>query len=976
MCNEDRCGRIVMNDVRRMAIAAVGCAALAWPVSASAGGPRFVTGASSWIGGGNPIAFFTSTPAYYTDPGDLSANVTHAQADAMVAAAAAPWNVPTSKLVLKQGGELAEHVSSANVYFDGNEMVFPADASATNYQNIPIAVIYDTDGSVIDTLLGEGASDPSGCRDTGVVESVDSIGLEGKIHHAMLILNGRCVGSTPQQLTQMQYQLERAFGRVLGIAWSQLNDNIFTGASPATPGEIDYWPIMHPIDVLCSSYSYQCISNPFTLRMDDVDALAQLYPVTSSNIAAGQMLSTSNSLNLSGNVAFPSGQGMDWLNVAATRLIAGRNTPDEPQIVSAVSGYRYQQNGGNPITGAESGNENIGDGWAPDEGRFAMPRVEDPGVENVFMKTEAIDPLYTGEYAIAPYQRPPVTPSGSQQTLTDWSGVAGSGGFFTATAWDAASSCALGGDGTQSAPAASGASGWWNGLLCPVGHSSWWSVQINAGSSWTLEVTALDEAGAATMSKAQPVIGVWKVGDSGLPTVASQPASMNSMAPGVTQLWMPAGTTPANYMFAVADQYGGGRPDFGYQARVLYAARVTPAAVSAAGGQIVIAGEGFRQGNQVSVNGVPATVVSWSPNQIVARVPSMTSAGETLATPVDVMVSDVATGGETDIGSGFVYSDALPDVMNVVSAPSALETTVIAAAPFTVQLFGPDGVTPLAHAGVQLAVLSGGAGFGACSGASTCIVQTDATGVVQTTVTGSAAGQVVLSAAEVSGSAARQVTLMDANPVRVVAVTTAASYVAAGASGAWTVSLSATQDGSPVAGVPVEWTPGGGVSLSGASSATGQDGSASVVVSASQMTAGTATVTGCAWSGVCASWTLTAVDSSQWRISVNGGASQSVSAGTMLNTVTMGVTDIAGHALQGAAVTVYQTADAWEGTCAVPGRCAASPVLKSSQSAAVSDASGNVIVAPLEIPGLPQVVNIAAVTGTQGFVSLSLPVTP
>ena len=135
-------------------------------------------------------------------------------------------------------------------------------------------------------------------------------------------------------------------------------------------------------------------------------------------------------------------------------------------------------------------------------------------------------------------------------------------------------------------------------------------------------------------------------------------------------------------------------------------------------------------------------------------------------------------------------------------------------------------------------------------------------------------------------------------------------------------------------------------------------------------------VTGCAWSGVCASWTLTAVDSSQWRIAVNGGAGQSVSAGTALAAVTMGVTDATGHTLEGAAVTVYQTSDGWEGTCATQGRCAASPVLASAQSTAVSDASGNVTVTPLEVPGLPQVVNIAAVTGTQGFVSLSLPVTP
>jgi hypothetical protein len=51
-------------------------------------------------------------------------------------------------------------------------------------------------------------------------------------------------------------------------------------------------------------------------------------------------------------------------------------------------------------------------------------------------------------------------------------------------------------------------------------------------------------------------------------------------------------------------------------------------------------------------------------------------------------------------------------------------------------------------------------------------------------------------------------------------------------------------------------------------------------------------------------------------------------------------------------------------------------VLASAQSNAVSDSSGSVSVTPLEVPGLPQVVNIAAITGTQGFVTVSLPVMP
>jgi hypothetical protein len=95
-------------------------AALFWMVfacalQARAGGPRFVTSTFAWVGAGIPIPFYTSSPLYSTDPGNLSATVSHAQADAMVAAAAATWSVSTSTLALRQGAELAEHVSSANV---------------------------------------------------------------------------------------------------------------------------------------------------------------------------------------------------------------------------------------------------------------------------------------------------------------------------------------------------------------------------------------------------------------------------------------------------------------------------------------------------------------------------------------------------------------------------------------------------------------------------------------------------------------------------------------------------------------------------------------------------------------------------------------------------------------------------------------------------------------------------------------------
>jgi hypothetical protein len=491
-----------------------------------------------------------------------------------------------------------------------------------------------------------------------------------------------------------------------------------------------------------------------------------------------------------------------------------------------------------------------------------------------------------------------------------------------------------------------------------------------------VEVTALDESGAATLNKAQPVIGVWNAGDPGLPTVASAPVAMNAWALGVTQVQVPASGSAGTYTFAVADQFGAGRPDFGYQARVLYADSVIPAVVGSAGGVITIAGEGFRQGNSVMVNGVAATVVSWTATQIVARAPSMDAAGTSLGDSVDVTVMDPVTGGVTTISGGLSYNTIAPDVLALVSAPTSLETGLTATTPFAVRVFAADGVTPLANATVQFSVSAGSALLAGCAGGRTCALQTDATGVAQTKVSGGAAGGVTLAATEMSGGATVQVTIADTDPVRAITITTAPSYVAAGASSAWTVSLTATQDGAAAAGVPIVWSAGSGLSFGSGDTATDATGAASVTVQAGPFSAGSKAVTACAWTSVCASWTVYAVDASQWNVVIASGAGQSVAGSTAFAPVTLEVTDGAGHPLQGAAVTVYQTVDAWEGACPSQGRCAASPVLASSQSSAVSDMNGLLTVTLLQVPGQPQTVNIVAVTGTQGFVSFSLVRTP
>jgi hypothetical protein len=935
------------------------------------------------------MAWYTNTPMYYTDPGDLSSTVSHAQADAMVAAAAAVWNIPTANVTLAQGGELAEHVvgdgSDPNASFNGTDVVWPADVEATNYQAVQIPVIYDTDGSVIDLLLGSGASDPSSCLQNGVVESVDQFGSTGTIQHAVIVLNGLCVGSNAEQLTQMQYQLTRVFGRVLGLAWSQLNDNVFTGASTVTAAEMALWPLMHPIDVICGTYTYQCMQNPFTLRPDDIEALEGLYPVTAAG--GGKTLSGANAVAASGTVSFPTDQGMELVDVVAYRWILGQESGYETYpAYASTSGYPFQQNGGNPVSGPEPVSENAGADVAADEGAWSMPYIAAGAAgADVYFVTQPINPLYWDEYAVGAYQRPVITMSGASESHTVTNMVAGTPVTVGITESAATANWCMYPDGTEADPGVASSTGWWNETLCAADYTAWRTKAVPANTSWTMEVTALNEAGAATVQKMQPVIGVWNSTDATgtLPTVASQAAAMNSISLGMTQLHVLSAASASTYRIAIAEQFGAGRPDFAYEARILCIGGVSPATVGTTGGQITITGTGFQTGNEVLVNGVAATVVSWTQTEIVATVPTMAVAGATSGTAVDVEVLDPSTGGTSDMQGALTYSQGTKDVVMLVSAPASLETGYVAATPFAVRVYEADGQTPATGASVSFTVVGSGGGAAVATGCGSgtgCVVTTDATGLAETPLMGVAAGSVTVSGTDVSGGASVAVTIADTNPVQVVTIGQAAQYLAAGAAGSWTVSLTATQDGVVAAGVPVVWSStAAGFTLTPAAGVTAANGTEAVVASVNAIASGASgelanVVTGCAWTTVCASWTVYGVAPSQWVIAVSSGGAQSVAQGVTPSAVVLLVTDGAGHALPGAMVNIYQTAYAWEGACGLRGACASAPVLETSRTTAVSDGSGMVQVTPMLVPGVAQMVRIAAATGTSGFATASVTV--
>ena len=951
---------------------------IAAPAAAWAAGPRWVTGPPFFTTSGVPVVWYTNQPLYFTDPGNLSSSVGHAAADALVAAAANVWNVPTASLVLARGGSLDEHVSGANAFLSTSGLIWPTDVQSSNYAAKQIAVIYDSDGSVTDLLLGNGASDASNCLQNGVTESVDSIVPAGYIQHAILVLNGRCTGSDPQKQMQLQYQLMRAFGRILGLGWSQTNDNVFTGSPQATFNQAMHWPVMHPIDIICGPYTYQCMPLPFTLRPDDLSALAQLYFIGQGQAPPGKTDSLFNANQFWGDVAFPTGQGMQGVNVLVRRWpqYTDASQIEDWYTTSSVSGYVFRQSNGNPVTGPDTsfaGSE--GTEAFDHEGFYNLQRIPLlPGDwQQLVVETEPVNPLYTGQYAVGPYTTNTVEPSGSNSSQTY--GIFGSytvGANVVFSLPEAASACNPSLFGTEASPDPVTTTGWWAGLLCWYGHTTWSSLNVEANRSLTLEVTAVDEQGFATTAKAMPVIGVWNATDplGSLPGVAAAGEPFNGAATGMTTL-NASFTQPDQLRIVIADQRGDGRSDFNYQARALYADSLTPASVSAAGGTVTITGMGFRTGNAVLVNGVAATVSSWSANSIVAMVPSLHALGSSTALVADVTVEDLSTGGTTIMTHALSYS-APVTTLSLLTAPSG---TVIlgkqAATPFAVQVLQGDGVTPVVGEAVTFSANSGAVQFAAC-GAGSCTVHTDAHGIASTLVTPESAGVVTLQAAGVDGTATISFTAL--SQVRTAIAVQPVEYIAAGASVAWTPQLSVADNIASTTGVLINWqTIAGPVVVSPGQSQVNASGIAQTLATAGPLAPGAqAFLSGCAWTTVCATFTAQGVDPADLRVVAVSGAGQIVSAGGGFAPVVLRVTDTASNPVAGAAVAIYQTVDAWQPACPDRGRCPIPPILASSQYSVISDANGLLTITPEQLPDLAETTNLAAATGSQGFLSLTL----
>jgi hypothetical protein len=328
-------------------------------------------------------------------------------------------------------------------------------------------------------------------------------------------------------------------GRALGLDWSQLNDNIFTGSPAPTADDTAGFPLMHPEGSLCSR-SYGCVYNANQLRMDDRAAVSRLYPVTSGNLAqfTGKTVFASSTARIRGRVLFPDwdnapGDGMQGVNVVARYIDPVTGAASHAVTAACVSGFLFRGNGGNEITGFTGATGERYDHWGSGDaalrGSYDIAGLEIPAgysSARFQLTVEPLNPLYAGALAAGSYKLSQVRPSGTFAPLVLT--VARGGEVVQDIVMQGAASAPL--DSTEphsfARPAAIPGEGYWTGALGYYGDFDWHALQARANRSFTLDATSLDDSGAATTAKALPVTGLWA------------PGAAESDAPLAAQTWL------------------------------------------------------------------------------------------------------------------------------------------------------------------------------------------------------------------------------------------------------------------------------------------------------------------------------------------------------------------------------------------------------------------------------------------------------
>jgi hypothetical protein len=946
---------------------------------AHAGGPKYVAGVSYFNPSvlGQPIVWPGGQLHYFVDQGTLGP-LSNSDAVSMVDAAAAVWNtVPTAAVTLSDSGFLAEDVNGSNVLAGNGFLAAPADVSPSATAT-PVAVIFDSDGSVTDSIEGAGASEPDNCALNGPLVWIDNFNSNATFAHGVIVLNGRCASTANLQAT-MSYQLERAFGRILGLDFSQVNDDGFLLGTP----------VMQPLTGNCGTTGGSCLLDPGILRYDDIATLNRLYPVTAANLTGfpGKILTAANTISIQGTVSFRSGQGMQGVNVVARPLDANGN-PLFQYTATFVSGSYFAGNRGNPVTGwlDAQGNrlDRFGSNNATLQGFFDLSGIPlPPGATaaNYQVTFEAINPLFVDSTSVGPYLLGSPSPSGSLPTFqvngmapgsarTLSVGVANSASESLASTGNEprsliAKSIKTRAIGAEPAPQPMPASGIWAGWLGQIGQSDWFMLPVQANRIFTVVAEALNETGTPSATKAMPAIGVWDGFDPIETAAAGYTPAANGSAPGET--WLQVATSGNEIVrLGIADQRGDGRPDYTYRGWVLYAASVTPTRLPSTGGTIVIRGSGFRSGDTVLVGTAAAQVTSILPTEITAVVPPAASG---VTGSQDLTVNDLpAFNAIAVIPSGLSYDSATGDALTLLTAPSN-QVPLNVPQPFSVLVKGTDG-NPAGGVTVTYAVTSGTATL-AC-GQSVCSVTTTGDGRATLNVTATSTSIAVVTASLTNGASLQA--HFYAGPSAALTALTPTLYLAAGSTVSWPVQALVLSGGNPQPNQQVTWQSSPGIVAPANPATTASTGIASVALTVGPLAEGQSAASNACLIGTttCAAFQAFGSRPEFATLAAVSGANQSLAAASTPAPIVLRVLDMNGNPMAAGTITISQALHAWAPPCPRHGRCPQSPLLATQTTTATSALDGSVTITPLTLPGIPTSLVGLAATGNAGMLAFSV----
>ena len=957
-------------EVRRFTVCIV-IAVLATPFL-FAGGPKYVAGTVYFDPAvvGQPVHWAGGVVNYYIDQGPLNSQIDNEQATAMVDAAAGLWNtVPTAGVFLNRAGSLAEDISNRNFIAGNHVFVQPADLtpSATNF---PLAVVFDFDGSLVDGLFGAGSSDPTSCQNNGVFTWLDNIRTDATIAHAVILLNGLCA-TNANLVAMMQYELERAFGRVLGLDYAQVNPGaLSSGDANGMLG----WPVMDPMSGVCGATGGICIPNFGSLSYDDIAALNRMYPITAANLASfpGKQITASNTISVRGTISFRTGAGMQGVNVVARPLDSNGN-PLYEYTVTAVSGVFFGGKHGNPVTGWVDTNGNPLAMWGSNDatlqGFFDLSGIPLPpamATSNYQITFEPINPLYMLAESVGPYIDGSPAPSGTMPLISVPNMSAGSAQSLTVTISDSATGGVQDAIASPSEPRKLAPGGQWCGRLGQVGQADWFAFPVRSGHTFTAVMQALNESGVPTESKALPVIGVWDAFNPiNAPSAGWAPA-LNGYATGETWLRVTASADEI-VRLAIADMRGDGRPDYTYLGWVLYADSIQPARLPASGGPIVIRGMGFRPSDTVLIGGQKAVVTSISPTEITAVAPA---ANAGITGSVDVEVDDLPMFYAAAIISGGISYDAgSGDSLTLNNAPSGT-VPIGVPVPFNVTALDAN-LSPVGGVTVTFTVASGSVSL-SC-GLTVCSTSTTGDGIAGMNVTATAQGTSVVIASLTNG-ASLQAHFAGGTPPSLAALTPMLS-VAAGATITWTTQAIALSNGSPAPNQTVFWQSNGKIRpVNPAPAISDTNGIATKSLSVGPLDEGQQISTSACINGTtqCVNFVALGARPEYAYLEPISGTNQNLAAFDPPSMVTLRLRDMNGNPMAGGTVTLYQALYAWAPPCPPRGRCTQSQLLAAQTSTATSGLDGSVNFVPASILGVATNLAGIAVTGNTGSLSIKI----